>query len=121
MLLEDGTVWSTGLNEYGQLGDGTTENRNKPVQVHHANGEPLSGVKSAGKLMDKYFIMEDGTMWSVGRNIFGQLGNGGGPDQTRPVQVLESNGSIVSDASFGCRRSSHLVRSQGWVALVVRI
>ena len=90
VLLEDGTVWSTGLNEYGQLGDGTTENRNKPVQVHHANGEPLSGVKSVlASSWTSTFIMEDGTMWSVGLNIFGQLGNGGGPDQTRPVQVLK--------------------------------
>ena len=116
VLLEDGTVWSTGLNEFGQLGDGTTENRNKPVQVHHANGEPLSGVKSVlASSWTSTFIMEDGTMWSVGRNIFGQLGNGGGPDQTRPVQVLESNGSAVSDASFGTAGDHHIlfVRKDG--------
>ena len=29
----DGTLWATGGNEYGQLGDGTTITRNTPVQV----------------------------------------------------------------------------------------
>lgn len=33
-LKKDGTVWSWGENDAGQLGDGTTENRFTPVQVH---------------------------------------------------------------------------------------
>ena len=116
VALEDGTVWSAGLNEFGQLGDGTKENRNKPVQIFHANGEPVTGVKSVlASSWTSTFIMEDGTMWSVGRNNFGQLGNGGGPDQTRPVQVFESNGSAVSDASFGTAGNHHIlfVRKDG--------
>ena len=32
-LLEDGTISAWGLNDAGQLGDGTTENRTHPVQV----------------------------------------------------------------------------------------
>jgi alpha-tubulin suppressor-like RCC1 family protein len=28
-----GTVWAWGLNQFGQLGDGTTTNRSAPVQV----------------------------------------------------------------------------------------
>ena len=27
LLTEDGRVWTTGVNEYGQLGDGTTKDR----------------------------------------------------------------------------------------------
>lgn len=32
-LKKDGTLWAWGWNEYGQLGDGSTTNRNTPVQV----------------------------------------------------------------------------------------
>lgn len=32
-LREDGTVWAWGLNNYGQLGDGTTTSRDRPVKV----------------------------------------------------------------------------------------
>lgn len=29
----DGTLWAWGQNEYGQLGDSTGANRNKPVKI----------------------------------------------------------------------------------------
>jgi alpha-tubulin suppressor-like RCC1 family protein len=32
-LREDGTVWAWGYNGYGQLGDGTTTNRDRPMKV----------------------------------------------------------------------------------------
>ena len=32
-LKDDGTVWAWGKNEYGRLGDGTTEHRYSPAQV----------------------------------------------------------------------------------------
>ncbi|MGW0736598.1 RCC1 domain-containing protein [Streptomyces sp. NPDC002851] len=33
VLGQDNTLWAFGLNDAGQLGDGTTENRTRPVQV----------------------------------------------------------------------------------------
>jgi alpha-tubulin suppressor-like RCC1 family protein len=37
-LKGDGTVWAWGSNSDGQLGDGTTANRNTPVQVKNLSG-----------------------------------------------------------------------------------
>lgn len=36
-LKKDGTVWTWGVNEYGQLGDGTNQTTTTPVQVHFPN------------------------------------------------------------------------------------
>ena len=33
VLKTDGTVWATGRNEYGQLGDGTTSNKHNFVKI----------------------------------------------------------------------------------------
>jgi alpha-tubulin suppressor-like RCC1 family protein len=33
LLKTDGTFWATGGNTFGQLGDGTTEQRIAPVQI----------------------------------------------------------------------------------------
>ena len=33
VLKADGTVWATGQNDYGQLGDGTTSDKRSFVQV----------------------------------------------------------------------------------------
>ena len=33
VLKTDGTVWATGYNRYGQLGDGTTRDKRKFVEV----------------------------------------------------------------------------------------
>jgi alpha-tubulin suppressor-like RCC1 family protein len=83
-LSADGTVWTWGLNNHGQLGDGTTTNRNRPVQVHG-----LSNViqVSAG---DNHIavLKSDGTVWAWGWNAtYGQIGDGTAIDRHTPVQV----------------------------------
>ena len=45
-LDEDGKVWCWGLNQSGQLGDNSTENRSKAVKVQAAGGGDLSNVVS---------------------------------------------------------------------------
>ncbi|HBF36284.1 MAG TPA: hypothetical protein DDW50_03085, partial [Firmicutes bacterium] len=62
-LKSDGTVWAWGNNDYGQLGDGTTTNRNIPVQV-----KGLSNVVAiAGSESFSMALKKDGTVWAWGR------------------------------------------------------
>ncbi|HNF44570.1 MAG TPA: hypothetical protein PLT49_12895, partial [Ferruginibacter sp.] len=66
----DRTAWATGSNTYGQLGDGTTTDRNAPVKV-------LDNViaVSAG-LRHSLFLKADNSLWAAGYNGKGQLGDG---------------------------------------------
>ncbi|ATB37636.1 hypothetical protein CYFUS_003061 [Cystobacter fuscus] len=66
----DGTVWATGGNGHGQLGDGTTLSRRVPVQV-----QGLSGVAAvATGQYHSLAVRSDGTVWAWGNNDLGQLG-----------------------------------------------
>jgi hypothetical protein len=71
-LQADGTLWAWGNNKNGQIGDGTTVNRNIPVQV----GNATNWVSAAAG--DTYSVARraDGTLWSWGNNTRGQLGTG---------------------------------------------
>ena len=79
----DGTVWTWGYNDYGQLGDGTTINRSSPVQV-----PGLSGVTAvvAGN-SHTAALRQDGTVRAWGSNLYGQLGDGTTTSSTSLVQV----------------------------------
>lgn len=82
-LKSDGTVWAWGDNSSGQLGDGTTEDKNTPVQVNN-----LSGVIAIACGNDHTIALKsDGTVWTCGKNYFGQLGDGTTEDRRTPVQV----------------------------------
>ncbi|HEX3028454.1 MAG TPA: hypothetical protein VHT34_03930, partial [Clostridia bacterium] len=87
-LKKDGTVWSWGSNESGQLGDGTTKNKSKPVQV-----VGLKSVISVGAgAYSSFAIKSDGTVWSWGYNYYGQLGDGSNKNKLKPVQVFNLKG-----------------------------
>ena len=75
-IKSDGSLWAMGLNEYGELGDGTFGNGqlndvNQPEQI------VASGVKAiAAGAYHSLFLKSDGSLWSMGRNDLGQLGDG---------------------------------------------
>ena len=93
-----GEVLATGRNNFGQLGDGTTENKNNPVSVIGPNGLSLSGVSQVAAGYDhSVFLMKDGTVRTVGRNHVGQLGDGTSIDRNISVQVLNQDGSPLTN------------------------
>ena len=96
-LKSDGTVWAAGRNQYGELGDGTTTQRDNPVQVKNSDGSAFSGVVgiAAGHYHTVY-LKSDGTVWAAGRNTNGQLGDGSTTQRNNPVQVKNSDGSALS-------------------------
>ena len=80
----DGTLWSWGYNLYGQLGQNNTTQFNSPVQI------PGTTWNFVGLGKDDTFSLAtktDGTLWSWGRNQWGQLGQSNRTYYSSPVQI----------------------------------
>ncbi|PZD97141.1 hypothetical protein DNH61_04440 [Paenibacillus sambharensis] len=97
LIAGDGTVWTLGGNSAGELGDGTTQNSFRPVQVTKADGTPLTGAKQVtGGFYFSLALLNDGTVWAWGKGGYGSLGNGLTDNQYRAVQVVQSDGTPIS-------------------------
>ncbi len=100
-LRNDGTVWAWGNNEYGQLGNGahgTDAHRDIPVQVVGENGEEFftNVIAVAAGPLHTVALKDDGTVWTWGYNLYGQLGDGTSGEEASsdtPVQVLGMGGT----------------------------
>jgi probable HAF family extracellular repeat protein len=103
-LKSDGSLWVTGGNSFGQLGDGTTAGRDTPEQV--ATGV----VRVAAGYYHTMFIKADGTLWGMGQNSSGQLGIGNTTNSSVPVQVPGATGVTAVAASGG---STLFIKSDG--------
>ncbi len=85
-LLKNGSVWTWGNNDRGQLGVGTRTNSVIPVQVHVPRRVTFVQVNSGGYA--SYGIDTTGRLWAWGDDSNGQLGTGlQHGDETLPVDV----------------------------------
>ncbi len=84
-LASDGTIWTWGRNDKGQLGDGgATPVRTTPGRV----GTDSDWVSiTAGGRHFNVAIKADGSMWSWGYNGLGQLGLGDQEDRNVPTRI----------------------------------
>ncbi|BDR54328.1 hypothetical protein KIMH_04390 [Bombiscardovia apis] len=93
----DGNTYAWGNNQDGQLGDGTTTNRNLPVRVHTPVGVRFTQISAGGG--HSLAIGDDGYAYTWGNNTQGQLGNGtSGPNAPTPVKV--SQGELAPGAHY---------------------
>ncbi len=82
-------VWAWGVNQYGQVGDGTTTIRKTPVQVSGLTDVgAIAGGGDYGSISGHTIaVKNDGTVWAWGENRWGQLGDGTTINRPTPVQV----------------------------------
>ena len=98
MLKADGTVIGVGSNSQGQLGTNNTTQMNLPTQMLDAEGNILTNVKDieAGE-RHTIILKEDGSVWTVGCNDYGQCGNGTTTTVASLTQVLDSDGNAIKN------------------------
>jgi alpha-tubulin suppressor-like RCC1 family protein len=94
-LRNDGTVWSSGYNSAGQLGNGTMTNSLVPIQVTGLTGITAISAGSYHSL----FLKNDSSVWVCGVNNYGELGDGTTNQQLTPVKLSGLSG--IMDISGG--------------------
>jgi alpha-tubulin suppressor-like RCC1 family protein len=94
-LMSNGSLWAMGDNSSGQLGDSTTDNgnyeTNRPEQI-----VPSGVTAIAAGYRHSLFLKNDGSLWAMGNNAYGQLGNGTYNNTNQPVQIVASNVTAIA-------------------------
>ncbi len=99
-IKSDGTLWTWGDNQYGQLGQGDTTARDEPTQV----GVLTTWSSVVCGADHTLAIKTDGTLWAWGRNDYCQLGNGA--DTTNDIIPTQVGAATTwSTLSAGLRHS----------------
>ena len=98
-LKNDGSLWGMGDEGSGQLGDGTygtspNYSTNLPVQI--TNGVMAISAGFAHSL----FIKSDGSLWAMGDNTYGELGNGNQNPANVPIEIEPGNVTAVAAGQY---------------------
>jgi alpha-tubulin suppressor-like RCC1 family protein len=98
-LKSDGSLWAVGNNSNGQLGygpSGGNRRTNQPAQVVAGNVTAIT----AG-FFTSQFLKSDGSLWAMGANDYGQLGDGTFTMTNRPEQILAAYNQITGQPLGG--------------------
>jgi len=94
----DGSLWTWGQNNTGQLGQGNKTQYSSPRQVGSAYNWKY--INTAGNWMNG--IKLDGTLWSWGANTQGHLGHNDIAERLEPVQIgTNTNWKSVQSNQYG--------------------
>lgn len=108
-IASDDNVYCWGYNGYGQLGNGSTRNKNVPTKIRMDNlqGKTIKDISAGSNQV--CVIASDDNAYCWGNNPIGQLGNKSTLDSSIPVPVYTGGAlkglklkSIVSGADHSC-------------------
>lgn len=111
-LTSSGRLFMWGKNESGQLGDGTNQNINTPlditVSLRRTIQDPIHTIALGSSHTG--LLTTTGRVFTWGRNVYGQLGNGTTNSTSRPTEItqnmtLEDN-EVISSVSLGWGHSA---------------
>jgi hypothetical protein len=101
-LKSDGSLWAMGLDDYGQLGDGTFGLTNLPEMIVASN---VTAIAAGG--YHSIFLKSDGSLWAMGDDQYGQLGDSDlatnmltFEETNAPEQIIASNVTAIAAGKF---------------------
>lgn len=92
---QDGSLWTWGNNEIGQLGDNSVVSKYSPVQLGTNSWKIVRGSVNSFAA-----IRQDDTLWTWGENSYGMLGDNTTVHRSSPVQVPGS-WKFISVGQYG--------------------
>jgi cysteine-rich repeat protein len=118
-LTPEGGVQCWGNNDFGQLGDGTNNSSNVPVDVvgfglASTGSDTAQVLKAAAKPVfasaastivaggNHTCVISGSEVWCWGQNDQGQLGDGSTENRNKPVKVLSGAADITAGLSYTC-------------------
>ena len=96
-----GNLIAWGINNNGQLGDGTQTNRTIPTQI--MDGTTFKEISAGG--LFSLAIDSNGGLWASGSNGIGQLGDGTTVSKSTPVKITNTDGTTFTSISAGIAHS----------------
>ena len=113
-------------NGFGELGDGTTDGgnyeTNRPEQIVSSNVTAIAaggGSYNETNFTDhSLFLKRDGSLWAMGDNSFGQLGDGTYNNANHPIQIVASNVTAIAAGEYPVFFLKITAVSGPWVTMV---
>lgn len=99
-IKSDGTLWGWGKNDTGQIGNNTSSGtaQTAPIQIGILTNWASLSTGSEGHTI---VVKTDSTLWGIGQNGAGQLGDGTNTVRSSPVQVGSGLSNWVSANTGG--------------------
>ena len=82
-IKNNGTLWTWGSNNQGQLGDNSSTNRLTPIQI----GTDTDWQFIVAGLHHTLALKADGSLWAWGTNTNGELGDGTNISRSAPTRI----------------------------------
>lgn len=111
VVINNGAVWTWGMNTSGQLGDNTLVTKSFPVQLRDASNNPVltSNVSKISAGSSYAGALVNGQLWQWGSNASRQIVNSGTTIFSNPTARRDGSSSIINNISnFSCG-SSHTI------------